>query len=278
MPPSSIEQLMTWSAASLRRIRPTSVLPVNDSLRTRGSCSIAETTAPERRAGSTLTTPAGTPASCEDPGHQQCGQRGVARRLQHDGAAGREGRPDLAGGHRRREVPRRDEHGDADGLLAGPRSGWRPRVPSSGRPPRARPPRRTTGRTPLRRPPRLARRRAPCRSRARSGERSPRSVRSSARRRVAGSRHASRGAVAAQSAAAASAASTAAIASSTVPSATVVSDLAGRGVEDVEPSAVGGGTCPAADEEIERKVRRAGRCRSPPQEGLSRGVSRGWRP
>ena len=63
MPPSSIEQLMTWSAASFSRTRPTSVLPVNDSLRTRGSCSIAETTAPDRRAGSTLTTPAGTPAS-----------------------------------------------------------------------------------------------------------------------------------------------------------------------------------------------------------------------
>ena len=43
--------------------RPTSVEPVKESLRTRGSCSIADTTAPERRAGSTLTTPAGTPAS-----------------------------------------------------------------------------------------------------------------------------------------------------------------------------------------------------------------------
>ena len=36
---------------------------MNDSLRTRGSCSIADTTAPERRDGSTLTTPSGTPAS-----------------------------------------------------------------------------------------------------------------------------------------------------------------------------------------------------------------------
>ncbi len=62
MPPSSIEVFTTWSAASRSRSRPTSVLPVNDSLRTRGSCSIAETTAPERRAGSTLTTPGGTPA------------------------------------------------------------------------------------------------------------------------------------------------------------------------------------------------------------------------
>src|SRR4051812_49537834 len=54
---------MPWSAASFSRTRPTSVDPVNDSLRTRGSCSIAETVGPDRRAGSTLTTPAGTPAS-----------------------------------------------------------------------------------------------------------------------------------------------------------------------------------------------------------------------
>ncbi len=63
MPPSSIDALTTWSAASLSSTRPTSVEPVNEILRTRGSCSIAETTEPDRRAGSTLTTPAGTPAS-----------------------------------------------------------------------------------------------------------------------------------------------------------------------------------------------------------------------
>ena len=39
------------------------MLPVNDSFRTRGSCSIAETTGPDLRDGSTLTTPAGRPAS-----------------------------------------------------------------------------------------------------------------------------------------------------------------------------------------------------------------------
>ena len=42
---------------------PTSVEPVNDTTRTRGSCSIALTTLPEEREGTTLTTPAGTPAS-----------------------------------------------------------------------------------------------------------------------------------------------------------------------------------------------------------------------
>src|SRR5665647_1349563 len=49
LPPSSIEVLTTWSAASARRIRPTSVEPVKDSLRTRGSWSMAETTVPELR-------------------------------------------------------------------------------------------------------------------------------------------------------------------------------------------------------------------------------------
>src|ERR1019366_140981 len=67
LPPSSIEQFTTVSAASLSRIRPTSVEPVNDSLRTRGSFSIADTTGPDFRDVSTLTTPSGTPASASRP-------------------------------------------------------------------------------------------------------------------------------------------------------------------------------------------------------------------
>jgi len=63
LPPSSIEQLTTVSAASCSRILPTSVEPVKESLRTRESCSIADTVAPDLRDVSTLTTPSGTPAS-----------------------------------------------------------------------------------------------------------------------------------------------------------------------------------------------------------------------
>ncbi len=63
LPPSSIEQLTTVLAAAASSVRPTSVEPVNDSLRTRGSSIIAPTTLPEREEGRTLTTPAGTPAS-----------------------------------------------------------------------------------------------------------------------------------------------------------------------------------------------------------------------
>ena len=53
---------MTFSAAWASRTRPTSVDPVNESLRTRGSLSIALTTSDERLEGMTLTTPFGTPA------------------------------------------------------------------------------------------------------------------------------------------------------------------------------------------------------------------------
>src|SRR5579863_9292572 len=63
LPPSSIAGLTILSAASCKSLRPTSVEPVNDTTRTRGSCSIAPTTLPEEREGMTLTTPAGTPAS-----------------------------------------------------------------------------------------------------------------------------------------------------------------------------------------------------------------------
>ena len=47
-------------------MRPTSVEPVKESLRTRGSCSIAQTTCPDVVVVTTLTTPAGTPASLQE--------------------------------------------------------------------------------------------------------------------------------------------------------------------------------------------------------------------
>ncbi len=63
LPPSSIAGLTTLSAASCSSLRPTSVEPVKETTRTRGSCSIALTTLPDERDGITLTQPAGTPAS-----------------------------------------------------------------------------------------------------------------------------------------------------------------------------------------------------------------------
>ena len=63
LPPSSIEELTTRSAACRSRTRPTFVEPVKEILRTRGSSSHAVTTAGASRVGTMLTTPAGTPAS-----------------------------------------------------------------------------------------------------------------------------------------------------------------------------------------------------------------------
>src|SRR6201999_2860990 len=61
--PTSIEQLSTVSAAWRSSCRPTSVEPVKDSLRTRGSAIMAAPTGPGWDVGTTLTTPDGTPAS-----------------------------------------------------------------------------------------------------------------------------------------------------------------------------------------------------------------------
>src|ERR1700693_1130385 len=147
LPPSSIAGLTTQSAASCSSLRPTSVEPVNDTTRTRGSCSIALTTLPEERDGMTLTTPAGTPASSRigisasmvsgvsEAGLSTTGQpaasagpilrvaiaagkfHGVTRTATHAGlcwtkmrAALGGRRSDLAGGQRRRKFPRRDEN------------------------------------------------------------------------------------------------------------------------------------------------------------------------
>ena len=63
LPPSSIPVLTTVRAAWASRARPTSVEPVNETFRTLGSSSRREAKASERRAGTTLTTPGGAPAS-----------------------------------------------------------------------------------------------------------------------------------------------------------------------------------------------------------------------
>src|SRR5690606_9297171 len=54
-----------------------------------------------------------------DLAHQQGGERRGAGGLEDDGAAGGEGRGDIPGGHREREVPRHDLGADADRLAQG---------------------------------------------------------------------------------------------------------------------------------------------------------------
>ena len=128
LPPNSIAVLSTLSAALCRSLRPTSVEPVNDTTRTRGSCSMASTTGPERRDGSTLTTPAGHAGFFQDRHQRQHGERRLGRGLEHHRAAGGERRADLARRHRGREIPRRHQHGDAGRLVMHEHAragGWR---------------------------------------------------------------------------------------------------------------------------------------------------------
>ncbi len=63
LPPSSIETRSTCSADCSISLRPTSVEPVNDSLRVRPSRSSGSITSPECRAVITFSTPPGRPAS-----------------------------------------------------------------------------------------------------------------------------------------------------------------------------------------------------------------------
>ena len=63
MPPSSIETLRTLSAAWAISFRPTSVEPVKDSFRSRGSPMIGSETSPDFFEVTTLRTPPGRPHS-----------------------------------------------------------------------------------------------------------------------------------------------------------------------------------------------------------------------
>src|SRR5699024_2917512 len=63
LPPSSIEVRSTPGAAWDRSFRPTSVEPVKESLRSRGSARIGSETVLEELEVTTLTTPSGSPAS-----------------------------------------------------------------------------------------------------------------------------------------------------------------------------------------------------------------------
>ena len=63
LPPSSIETLRTVSAACAIRVLPTSVEPVNESFRSRGSPMIGFETPPEDELVITFSTPGGRPHS-----------------------------------------------------------------------------------------------------------------------------------------------------------------------------------------------------------------------
>ena len=117
LPPSSIEQLTTLFAASAKRIRPTSVEPVKESLRHRGSARMALHTADERFDGRTLTTPGGTPASSRSSPTTSAVSGVSEAGLRMTGQPAAQRRTDLARRHGGREVPWRDQQRDAHRLL-----------------------------------------------------------------------------------------------------------------------------------------------------------------
>jgi hypothetical protein len=63
LPPSSMDTRRSWSEACATSLRPTSVEPVNDSLRSRGSLISGSMVAPDRAVVTTLSTPPGSPTS-----------------------------------------------------------------------------------------------------------------------------------------------------------------------------------------------------------------------
>ena len=100
-----------------RASRPTSVEPVNDSLRMRGSEISGSTTLDADELVITLSTPAGSPRALEDLRQREHRQRRLLRGLDDHRAARRDGGADLARAHRHREVPGRDQQARADRLL-----------------------------------------------------------------------------------------------------------------------------------------------------------------
>ena len=117
LPPSSMEVRRTFCAASAMRRLPTGVEPVKETFRSRGVL--------QQRAGDP--GGAGGGDDVEDAGGQAGvehglrevlrGQRGELGGFEDHGAAGGDGRGDLAGGHRQREVPRRDQQAGPDRLV-----------------------------------------------------------------------------------------------------------------------------------------------------------------
>ena len=98
-------------------VRPTSVEPVNDSLRSRGSSNSGSIDLrPACDVVTTLSTPGRQAGLLEDLRQREHRQRRLLRRLDDHRAAGGDRRPDLAGAHRQREVPRRDQQARPDRL------------------------------------------------------------------------------------------------------------------------------------------------------------------
>ena len=116
LPPSSSDSFLIVGATCCISMRPTSVEPVNDSLRTVGIG--AHLAADLGRLADHDVEHAGREAGAmRELGERQRRVRRGLGRLDHDGAAGRQRRRHLARDHRARKIPRRDRRAHADRLL-----------------------------------------------------------------------------------------------------------------------------------------------------------------
>ena len=203
LPPSSSVTRLIVAAAAAAIERPTSVEPVKAILATSG-CSTSR--CPQVRPGptTTFTTPSGRPASGASSAKRSARQRRQLGRLQHDRVARRERRPELPGGDREREVPRRDQADHADRLAH--REGLPAARPGSCRRAAARARRRSSGRCLAPSPSRRGRRRSPCPRCAPRARPAPRRGPPRSRRSRAGCAPASAGSSARQAGSAARAA------------------------------------------------------------------------
>ena len=116
LPPSSIETLSTLSAACAISLLPTSVEPVKESLRSRGSPMIGFEISLEDEPVTTFRTPSGRPHSSSSLRQRQHRERRLLGGLDHHRAAGGDRGADLARAHRVGEVPGGDEVARADRL------------------------------------------------------------------------------------------------------------------------------------------------------------------
>ena len=116
LPPSSSPTFFTVPAACAISTLPTSVEPVKPTTRTAG-CSVIALPIARASPVTKLSTPGRHAGAQRQFAKRERGQRRLARGLRHHGAADRDRRRDLAGDHRRREIPRRDRRDHADRLL-----------------------------------------------------------------------------------------------------------------------------------------------------------------
>ena len=91
--------------------------PVNAS-RLMSGCAVSGAPASTPVPCTTLSTPAGSPASCAMSAKQGCRQRRPLRRLEHHGVARGKGGADAPGGEHERSVPRCDDRDDAGRVVA----------------------------------------------------------------------------------------------------------------------------------------------------------------